>query len=78
MPNYYWAEALAIAIYIMNITPTTAMHGVRPEEKFIGRKLDLSHLKVFGCIAYVHILNEKRTKLEPKVEKCMFIGYSLQ
>ena len=25
--------------------------------------------KVFGCIAYAHILDEKRTELDPKVEK---------
>jgi len=31
---------------------------------------------VFGCIAYVHVPNEKRSKLDPKAEKCTFIGYS--
>ena len=35
-------------------------------------------MKVFGCIAYVHIPNELRTKLGPKAEKCIFIGYSLE
>ena len=34
----------------MNMTPTTAIHGMTPEEKFIGKKPDLSHLKVFGEI----------------------------
>jgi hypothetical protein len=33
---------------------------------------------MFGCIAYVHVLDEKRSKLNPKVEKCIFIGYSLE
>ena len=49
-----------------------------PEEKFSGRKPDLSHLKVFGCIAYVHVPDELCTKLDPKAEKCVFIGYSLE
>jgi hypothetical protein len=31
---------------------------------------------MFGCIAYVHVSDEKRSKLDPKVEKCIFIGYS--
>jgi hypothetical protein len=62
----------------MNRTPTTTIHGMTPEEKFTGKKPDVSHLRVFGCIAYVHILDEKRSKLDPKAEKCIFIGYSLE
>jgi hypothetical protein len=48
-----------------------------PEEKFTNKKLDVSHLRVFGCIAYVHVLDEKISKLDPKAEKCIFIGYFL-
>ena len=65
-------------MYIMNITPTAVVHDVTPEEKFTGAKLDLFHLKVFGCIAYVHVPDELHTKLDPKAEKCVFIGYSLE
>jgi hypothetical protein len=57
MPHHYWAEAVATAVYIMNRTPKATMHGMTPEEKYSGRKPDLSHLKVFGCIAYVHVPN---------------------
>ncbi len=31
---------------------------------------------MFGCIAYMHVLEEKRSKLDLKAEKCIFIGYS--
>ncbi len=33
---------------------------------------------MFSCIASMHVLNEKRSKLDPKVEKCIFIEYSLE
>lgn len=33
-------------------------------------------MKVFGCIAYVHVPNELRKKLDNKAEKCIFVGYS--
>jgi hypothetical protein len=78
LPNYFWAEAVATAVYIMTRTPTTAVHSMTPEKKFIGKKLDVSHLRVFGCIAYVHVPDEKRSKLDPKAKKCIFIGYSLE
>ena len=58
----------------MNRTPTAAAHGMMPEQKFTGTKPNVAHLKVFGCIAYVHVPDELRTKLDPKVEKCIFIG----
>ena len=76
--NYYWTEAIAIVVNIMNKTTITVVHGVTPEEKFTRRQPDLSHLKVFGCIAYVHILDENRTKLDPKAKSCVFIGCSSQ
>jgi hypothetical protein len=78
LPNYFWAEAVATAIYIMNRTPTAVVHGMTPEEKFTGKKPDVSHLRMFGCITYVHVLDEKRSKLDQKAEKCIFIGNSLE
>jgi hypothetical protein len=48
------------------------------KEKFTGKKPDVSHFRVFGCIAYVHVPDEKRSKLDPKAKKCIFIGYSLK
>ena len=33
-------------------------------------------LKVFGCVAYAHIPDELRKKLDKKVQKCIFVGYS--
>jgi hypothetical protein len=49
-----------------------------PKEEFIGKKPDVLHLRVFGCITYVHVRDEKRSKLDPKAKKCIFIGYSLE
>jgi hypothetical protein len=77
LPYYFWAEAVATIVYIMNRTPTIVVHGMTPKEKFTGKKPIVSHLRVFGCIAYVHVPDEKRSKLNPKAEKCIFIGYSL-
>jgi len=78
LPNYFWAEVVTTVVYIMNQTPIAAVHGMTLEKKFTGKKVDVSHFRMFGCIAYVHVPDEKRSKLDPKVEKCIFIGYSLE
>ena len=46
-----------------------------PQEVWTGKKPSIKNLKVFGCDAYVHVPKEKRSKLDNKVEKCIFIGY---
>jgi len=76
LPNYFWVEAVVIVVYIMNRTPTVIIHGMTPEEKFTCKKPNVSHFRVFGCITYVHVPDEKKSKLDPKAEKCTFIGYS--
>ncbi|MCO5567705.1 hypothetical protein L7F22_021399 [Adiantum nelumboides] len=78
MPPCYWAEASSTAVYTMNMTPTATVHDMTPEEKLTRKKPDVSHFKVFGCIAYVHVPDELRMKLESKAEKCVFIGYSIE
>ena len=30
---------------------------------------------MFGCEAYVHVLKEKHSKLDPKSKRCVFLGY---
>ncbi|MCO5570114.1 hypothetical protein L7F22_023830 [Adiantum nelumboides] len=62
----------------MNRTPTAAVHDMTSEETFTGKKPFVSHFKVFGCIAYVHVPDELKTKLDPKAKKCVFIGYSIE
>jgi transposase InsO family protein len=78
LPNYFWVEVVATTVYIMNRTPTMIIHGMTLEGKFKGKNPDVSHLIMFGCITYVHVPHKKRSKLDPKAEKCIFIGYSLE
>ena len=40
-----------------------------PHEVRTGKKPSLSHLRVFGCDAYVHVPKQKRTKLDTKSER---------
>jgi hypothetical protein len=72
----YWVKAINCANYIVNHTPTKALKNITPEEAWTKIKPDVSHFRVFGSIAWAHIPDEKRKALQPKSEKCIFVGYS--
>eukprot|EP00253_Pinus_taeda_P004391 PITA_04391 len=55
-------------------SPSSTLEDKTPQEVWTGKKPSLSHLRVFGCDAYVHVPKEKRTKLDSKYENCVFIG----
>jgi hypothetical protein len=46
------------------------------EEEFSGVNPDIGHLRIFGCLVYIHVPVEKRTKLEPSRYKSIFVEYS--
>lgn len=77
LPDCYWAEAVAAAAYVCNRTLTRAFkESIIPYEKWYGRKPDVSHLRVFGCIAYANVPDALRQKLDKKAERFRFVGYS--
>ena len=78
LPKKFWAEAVATAVYILNISPTKAVLNQTPYEAWKGRKPRVSHLKIFGCIAYALDNSHSRRKLDVKSKKCIFVGYSPQ
>jgi hypothetical protein len=71
----FWAEAVGIACYLVNRSPSSTLVEKTLHEVWTGKKPSLEHLRVFGCDAYVHVPKENRSKMDNKVEKCIFIGY---
>lgn len=68
----FWAEATSTAVYLINRTPNSTIGFKLPEELWSGQKPDLSHLRRFGCSAYVHTIQEKTS---PRAIKGTFVGY---
>jgi hypothetical protein len=42
---------------------------------FSRKNPEVSHLKIFGCLVFVHILKERRTNMDPSGKKGIFVGY---
>jgi hypothetical protein len=75
LPASFWGECLAALVHILNRIPTASAKNATPYELWHGKKPDVSHLRVWGCTAYVHVQKDKRTSLGPHMEKCVFLGY---
>src|SRR3954468_23395170 len=72
LPLSFWGYALETAAFTLNRAPSKSAEKT-PYELWFGNKPKLSFLKVWGCDVYVKKLQPD--KLEPKAEKCVFIGY---
>jgi hypothetical protein len=76
LPMILWAEACNRTMYVQNMSPHRILGNKTSEEEFSGVKPEIGHLKIFGCPVYIHVLVEKRTKLEPSRHKGIFVGYN--
>ena len=76
LPMQLWAEACNNAVYVKNRCPHRVLGMNTPKEYFTGKKLDISHLKIFGSSIYIHVSKDARNKLEPAVEVGIFVGYT--
>lgn len=59
IPKNIWLEAIDWTIYVLNRSPTIVVKDQTLEEAWSGNKPSVEHLKVFGCIAHVHIPDRK-------------------
>jgi hypothetical protein len=71
----FWAEAVGIACYLVNKSPSLALGDKTAQEVWTGKEPSLTPLKVFGYDAYVHVPKENKSKLDKKDGKCIYIGY---
>ena len=76
LPMHLWEEAARTSVYVQNRTPHRVLENKTPKEVFFSKKPEVSHLRIFGCLVYIHIPKAKRTKLDPLGNKGIFVGYS--
>ncbi|GJV75109.1 zinc finger MYM-type protein 1-like protein [Tanacetum coccineum] len=72
LPKTFWAEATYTAAYLINTLPSRAIEKKTPMEMWSGHPSDYGMLRIFSCVAYPH---DKQGKLEPRVIKCVLLGY---
>ena len=75
MPKEFLAKAVHCAIYLSNCSANQTVRNKTPKQYWNGKQSDISHLRVFGSIAYTHVSDKKQSKLDKKRGKYIFIGY---
>ncbi|KAL0561798.1 hypothetical protein IC582_002241 [Cucumis melo] len=74
VPKKFWSDAILTATYIINRLPSPNLNNLSPLEILKGRKIDLDHIRVFGCTCFVYI--KRKDKLDKNSVKTIFLGYS--
>ena len=62
----YWPEAIEYAVYLHNRTPPSRSEGATPYEKVYGKAPSLKDVRIYGCLAFGKVPEEKRKKLSEK------------
>ena len=71
----FWGECVLTAAYLINYTPTPKLSRKSPYEMLFSKPPSYSHLRVFGCLCYVHDKNRSKDKFASCSKPCIFIGY---
>jgi hypothetical protein len=74
MSAVFWGEAVVTAVYILNRSPTKALNDRTSYEAWHGHKPAVSHLRVFGCLAFTKELGHIG-KLDDRSTPGVFISY---
>ena len=62
LSNEYWREVATCSVYILNRSPMKSMKDQVPQQAWSGKCSSISHLRIFGCVAYVQVPKEMRRK----------------
>jgi transposase InsO family protein len=70
----WWGEAILTTCHVLNKVPTKNKE-ITPFEEWEKRKLNISFLRTWGCLAKVNVPSNKKHKLGPETVDCVFLRY---
>ncbi|CAN1245557.1 Retrovirus-related Pol polyprotein from transposon RE1 [Linum grandiflorum] len=76
VPATFWQEAVHTVIYLINRQITPTLNDVSPLYALYSRQPAYDRLRIFGCVCFVLLPPQERTKLTTKTARCVFLGYS--
>ena len=81
VPKQFWEDSILATYYLVNHMPTRVFNYQTPLKRFLQfypqtQSFNQLPLKVFSCKAFVHVLDQNRTKLDPTALAYVFLGHS--
>ena len=70
LPPKLWGELMLTAAYLYNRMPHSGLDMETPFKRLYGKEAKLSHLKIIGARAFVHIKNANSWNPSPGKERC--------
>ena len=76
LPHKLWAKVLSSAAYLVNRSPTKSLDGKTPSKAWYEKRPNVNHLCVGVQFTFM-LRKTRRNKLDPKVERCIFLSYGI-
>ncbi|CAL2227963.1 unnamed protein product [Prunus armeniaca] len=77
LPSKYLFHALSTANYLINRMLCKSLGMQSPFSKLFHKEPNITLLKVFGCACYPLLRPYTQSKVQPRSEQCVFLGYTL-
>lgn len=74
LPCFLWGETIRHVAYLLNRLARRSLNDKMPYELFRGKKNNVSHLRVFGCIGYAKIVGIQLKKLDDRSRMLVHLG----
>ncbi|WJX11696.1 Beta-galactosidase 8 [Trifolium repens] len=79
VPRHFWSDAVVTTVYLLNRMPSQVLNFQTPLQ-VLSKHCPLPFIlmlppRIFGCVAFVHLHKNQRTKLDPCALRCIFLGY---
>jgi len=63
------------SLHLINRLPSYVIQNKCPYELLYDNMPNLSNIKVIGCLYFASTLDQNSHKLDPRVRKCIFLGF---
>jgi transposase InsO family protein len=71
----WWGEVILTACHVLNKVPMKDKE-ITPFEEWEKKRLNLSYLRTWGCLAKVNMPINKKRRPGPQNVECVFLGYA--